>query len=272
MKETLRELVREAAAPGHARNLAREYLQARILGRIQREGGMIPLAFHGGTALRFLYRLPRFSEDLDFTLERERAGFDLRTLMRAVGAGFEAEGYRVNLKLSERRTVHSAALRFVGLLYELGLSPRPQQVLSIKVEVDTRPPAGATCETTVIRRHVTLQLQHHDRASLLAGKLHAFLQRPYAKGRDLFDLLWYLADPEWPEPNLTMLGNALRQTGWQAEVFTAASWRSAVGARLAGLDWRLLRTDVAPFLEPGSDPELLDEPNLRRLLERGAPR
>jgi len=49
--------------------------------------------------------------------------------------------------------------------------------------------------TTVIRRHVTLQLHHHDRASLLAGKLHAILQRTYVKGRDMYDLLWYLSDP-----------------------------------------------------------------------------
>jgi len=41
----------------------------------------------------------------------------------------------------------------------------------------------------MVRRHVLLQLHHHDRASLLAGKLHAVLQRPYTKGRDFFDLL-----------------------------------------------------------------------------------
>ena len=60
-----------------------------------------------------------------------------------------------------------------------------------------------------------LPIQHHDKASLLAGKLHAILQRPYAKGRDLYDLLWYLGDPTWPPPNLTMLNHALRQTGWE---------------------------------------------------------
>jgi predicted nucleotidyltransferase component of viral defense system len=52
-------------------------------------------------------------------------------------------------------------------------------------------------------------LQHHDRASLLAGKLHALFQRRYVKGRDLYDLMWYLSDPNWPEPNLTLLQNAL---------------------------------------------------------------
>ena len=269
MKDVLREIVRETDEPSQARNLVREYLQARILGGIQRAGGMISLAFHGGTALRFLYRLPRFSEDLDFALEGDRARFDLRALTRAIGAGLEAEGYQVVLKLSDRRTVHAATVRFVGLLHELGLSARSEQILSIKIEVDTRPPAGAICETTVIRRHTTLQLQHNDRASLLAGKLHAILHRPYAKGRDLYDLLWYLADPGWPEPNLMLLCNALRQSGWQGTVPTSADWRQVVDARLASLDWRLLAADVGPFLEPGAElVASMTEENVRRLLTR----
>lgn len=41
--------------------IVREYLQMRILQSLQRAGAMIPLAFHGGTALRLLYNLPRFS-------------------------------------------------------------------------------------------------------------------------------------------------------------------------------------------------------------------
>lgn len=70
-----------------------------------------------------------------------------------------------------------------------------------------------------MRRHVTLRLHHHDRAALLAGKLHALLQRPYTKGRDLYDLIWYLSDSAWPAPNLTLLNAALRQTGWGGDVF-----------------------------------------------------
>lgn len=90
----------------------------------------------------------------------------------------------------------------------------------MKFEVDTRPPAGAGLAITLIRRHVTLRLQHHDRASLLAGKLHAVLQRPYAKGRDLYALLWYLSDPGWPAPNLVLLNNALQQSGWPGPPLT----------------------------------------------------
>ncbi|MCL6614276.1 MAG: nucleotidyl transferase AbiEii/AbiGii toxin family protein, partial [Firmicutes bacterium] len=136
-----------------------------------------------------------------------------------------------------------------------------------RIEVDTNPPAGAGLATSLIRRHVLLRLQHHDRASLLAGKIHAILQRPYVKGRDLYDLLWYLSDPSWPVPNLVMLRNALAQTGWTGEVPTEGNWRSLVAERLRGVDWERARADVAPFLPDGFDPGLLAAENLLALLE-----
>ncbi len=266
MKEYLANLVRTAPTPLQARNVVREYLQARILGAMQRAGAMVPLAFHGGTALRLLYASQRYSEGLDFALEREREQYDLRAYLRAIEAELTAEGYALSFKVNDRRMVHSAFVRFPGLLYELGLSPHRDEVLAVKIEVDTNPPAGAGLETTVVRRYVTLHLQHHDRASLLAGKLHAILQRPYLKGRDLYDLIWYLSDPDWPPPNLTLLNNALRQTGWAGPLLTEATWRESVCRRLEGVAWDRAVEDVRPFLGPGADPGLLAEETVRKVL------
>ena len=68
MKDFLKSQLARAQSPLHGRNIVREYLQARILASLQRSGAMVALAFHGGTALRFLYAIPRYSEDLDFAL------------------------------------------------------------------------------------------------------------------------------------------------------------------------------------------------------------
>jgi hypothetical protein len=132
--------------------------------------------------------------------------------------------------------------------------------------VDTNPPAGAGLAITVVRRHVILRLQHHDRASLLAGKLHAILQRPYLKGRDLFDLLWCLSAADWPAPNLALLNNALAQTGWRGPALDEATWRRAIAARLREADWSRAVADVRPFVEPGADVGLLTPENLERVL------
>ena len=266
MKDVLIELVHKAPSPMDGRNLAREYLQARILAALQRAGAMIPLAFHGGTALRFLYTHGRFSEDLDFALEGDRQHYDFRGYLQAIRTELRPEGYSVELKVSDQKTVHSAFIRFPGLLYDLGLSAMPSEVLAVKLEVDTHPPAGAVLATSVVRHFFLLQIQHHDKASLLSGKLHAILQRAYAKGRDVYDLLWYLSDPTWPSPNLFMLNNALAQTHWAGEEVTEANWRKLVGNRLKELDWESIQPDVRPFVEPGFDVSLLTLKNLEQAL------
>ena len=136
----------------------------------------------------------------------------------------------------------------------------------MKIEVVTNPPAGAGLDTTLIRRHVTLRLQHHDRASLLAGKLHALFQRRYVKGRDLYDLLWYLSDPDWPNPNLVLLQNGLQQTGWEGPVLDENNWLDILCKRLRNIDWEKAVADVRPFLERATDVDLLTQENFEKLL------
>jgi hypothetical protein len=266
MKDHLIELVRQLPMPLDGCNLAREYMQARILAALQRAGAMIPLAFYGGTALRFLYAHGRYSEDLDFALEGNPQGYDFRSYLQAIRAELTPEGYAVELKINDRKTVHSAFVRFPGLLYDLGLSAQRSETLAVKLEVDTNPPAGAGLATTVVRHFFMLQLQHHDKASLLSGKLHAILQRSYTKGRDIYDLLWYLSDPAWPPPNLVLLNHALAQTNWRGEKLTEANWRKLVGDRLQTLDWSNILADVSPFIEPGFDLNLLTLANLEQAL------
>ncbi len=266
MKEYLRQLTESGTNVLARSGLAREYLQARTLEALQESGSFMRWAFVGGTALRFLFSIPRFSEDLDFSLiiPGETTGF--HESLTEVRKTFSREGYRIDIDVNERTTVASAWLRFPGLPYEIGLSPHATQVLSIKLELDTRPPPGACLETSIVRRHCTLNLCHYDKASLLAGKLHAVLSRRWTKGRDLYDLAWYLADRQWPEPNLDQLNAALMQTGWNGPILTADTWRSDLAQRLEVLDWERARSDVQPFLERERDIDLVSYENILKLL------
>ena len=266
MKAHLHRLVERANNDLARGQLVREYLQARILQVLQDQGMFVRWAFLGGTALRFLYAIPRFSEDLDFSVLTPGADSALRSALGGVTRALQAEGYRVEATIKDGKTVASAFVKFPGLPHECGLSPRAEQTLSVKVEVDTNPPAGAAIETTLVRRHVTLRLCHYDQASLFAGKLSAVLNRPWPKGRDLFDLAWYLADPSWPAPNLALLNAALTQTGWAGPTMTAANWRQEVRRRLAALDWTAARADVRPFLEQERDLQLVSSDALDSLL------
>ena len=227
---------------------------------------MIPLAFHGGTALRFLFSHGRFSEDLDFALEGDKANYRFREYLRSIQSTFTKENYQVNIRVQDSKIVNSAIIRFPGLLYELGFSSQSNEVIAIKVEVDTNPPTGAVLETSVIRKFVVVQLHHHDKASLLSGKIHAILQRPYLKGRDIYDLFWYLSDQNWPGPNLVLLNNALSQTNWGGGKVTQNNWKKFVLERIQPLNWSLVLADVRPFVEPGFDLDILTKENLEKIM------
>jgi predicted nucleotidyltransferase component of viral defense system len=248
------------------RSVAREYLQARILQSLQDTGAFLRWAFLGGTALRFLYSMPRYSEDLDFSVLDPSEDVRFRAALEHIRTVFESENYNVRIKLNDRKTVYSAFIRFPGLPRELGLSPHAAEVLSVRLEIDTRPPEGAIIETTLVRRYVALNLSHYDKASLLAGKLHSVLARGYAKGRDLYDLVWYLSDRSWPAPNLSFLNAALSQTHWNGPPMTSANWRSVVAERLEGINWDQAAGDARPFLERDNDVSLLSRENCLALL------
>ncbi len=266
MKPLLMEILRDQPDDFRRRSTAREYLQARTLLGLQDSGAFSDWAFVGGTALRFLFQLPRYSEDLDFSLTTPRGDARFEKHMESVGRDLTSEGYDVEIRARTRATVAAAFVKFRGLLYEMGLSRHEDEVLSVKVEIDTRPPAGARAKTRLVRRFVLLNLLHYDRPSLLAGKLHAVLTRKYTKGRDLYDLAWYLADSTWPAPNLLQLNNALRQTAWDGPPATTENWRSLVGDKLATIDWQQALQDVTPFLERSEDTALISRDVLVPLL------
>jgi hypothetical protein len=264
MKEEAVALARGVPDPGQALNRLREYLQAFVLRSFHESEAFRPLAFAGGTALRFLHGLPRFSEDLEFSLVTAE-GYAGRAWMAKVKRDLALAGFNPEVTWNDSRTVHAGWVRVAGLLHEAGLASRPEQKLAIKVEIDTRPPAGARCERRVVTRHVTFLLQHYDLPSLLAGKLHAAITRPYAKGRDWYDLLWYFSQRPPVAPNLALLRNALDQTQ-RGQGLHAQAWRALVLGRMAALDLQAVRKDVAPFLERPQDAALLTREHLEQLI------
>jgi predicted nucleotidyltransferase component of viral defense system len=264
MKEEALALVRGLTDPGQALNRLREYVQAFVLRSFHESEAFRSLAFVGGTALRFLHNLPRFSEDLDFSLVSAE-GYAGREWMAKVKRDLTLAGFSPEVTWNDRKVVHAGWVRVAGLLHEAGLSATPVEKLAIKLEIDTRPPDGARSERRVVTRHVTFLLQHYDQPSLLAGKLHAVLTRKYTKGRDWYDLVWYLSQRPPVVPNLTLLQNAFDQTQGVGR-HNAMLWRELARERLATLNLQAVGDDVSPFLERPQDAALLTRDNLEVLL------
>jgi predicted nucleotidyltransferase component of viral defense system len=269
MKEQALSIIRGKTDPGLALNLLREYLQAFVLRSFHEGEAFRPLAFVGGTALRFLHGLPRFSEDMDFSIVTAE-GYAGKEWMAKVKRDLTLAGFTPEVTWNDTKTVHTGWVRVAGILHEAGLSALPEQKLAIKVEIDTLPPAGAHCERRIVTRHMTFFIQHYDLPSLLAGKLHAAITRKYAKGRDWYDLVWYLSQYPPIEPNLPLLQNALDQTQGIGRS-DAHAWRALVLARIGSLDMAAISADAGPFLERPLDAALLTRDNLMGLFQSSNP-
>jgi predicted nucleotidyltransferase component of viral defense system len=235
------------------RNVLREYLQNYILLLMQKTKMNESLYFVGGTALRFLYGIRRYSEDLDFTAGKGWMKFNLKLFSSRIGQELERAGYDVTIISKDQKTVQRIMIRFAGLLDALGLAGGKEQKFSVHLEIDINPPSGWKEERTIVNIHHPVLIRHYDLASAFAEKLAAVLLRPYSKGRDVFDLFWFKS--RWPslEPNLVLLNNALKQQGLRFEPLKEDTWITAVRRKIEALDWKSVKNDVIPFLESEDD-------------------
>lgn len=259
------QFIEQAKARGpHGLNHLRELLQWEILAALHSAEAFKEVAFVGGTCLRLVHGLHRFSEDLDFSAQKpgqlalvDWIGHVKRHLDDCDLADVEVTGKNAGA------SVASVWVKFPSLLNELGASAMPTQKLGIKLEFDANPPGGAAFERHVVSSPRLMALTAHDLPSLMAGKLHAILARPYTKGRDWYDLVWYLG--RRTAPNLVMLDAALAQipSPWCPK---AADWSAGVSSAAAAANWSEVKRDVGPFLEMAGEVEILDQDVLADVL------
>ncbi len=107
---------------------------------------------------------------------------------------------------------------------------------------------------------------HYDLRSLFAGKVHALLCRKYTKGRDWYDLMWYLSKFKDIEPNYIMLNNAIVQTFKEPLKFTQDNWKIEIKKTVETLDWAKVRNDVSRFFEDSGELSLLEPKTFVNLL------
>lgn len=265
MKEQALEIAAKAASPQDKLNTLREYLQACVLRSLHESEAFRCLAFVGGTALRFCYNLPRFSEDLDFSLDETR-NYKLEKWLAKLKRDLEFANFNIAVSLKAQGPVHSAWIKETGLLKETGLGQTGQK-LSIKLEVDTNPPKGSRSETKVVNKFFLVALRRYDLPSLMAGKIHALTCRKYLKGRDWYDLLWYRSQVPPMDPNVEMLQAAIDQT--EKPPWPAIHWKNHVLEKLAAADISRLVSDVEPFLERPEEIKLLTREFLKSSLGLG---
>ena len=265
MKDELMKLVGSGHSTLQKKNIIREYLQAYILRSLYNNNFFQYCTFHGGTCLRFVYNIKRFSEDLDFALVKNHQKFNYDKTILKVQKELEDAGYSIKLK-TKKKTVLSTLFRFSGLLFELNLSHRKEEYFSIKIEIDSSPPIGGITQIDIINKHFMIGLTCYDLPTLYAGKINAILTRNFTKGRDYYDLFWYLITYKNMIPNLDFLKNALTQFGWKANYPNQSTWKDKLIEVISEVDWKIIKKDVEILLEDIEELNLFTKENILNLL------
>ncbi len=245
----------------HVRAL-REIMQEIALLGLWRSRFFEKAAFYGGTALRILYGMDRFSEDLDFSLLRPEPGFELARYGAAIERELRSFGFEAQLIGREKKDtgpVQSAFLKANTLQNLLtirdgsGNWPIPRdQLLKIKIEVDPDPPQGFSTENKFVLQPIPFSVRTFVLPDLFAGKMHAVLCRRWkgrVKGRDWYDLVWYAATH--PQLHLDHLAQRMFQSrDWErGEPLTPEKFMALAREAVDRLDVGQARREVEPFVK-----------------------
>ncbi|VAW84676.1 hypothetical protein MNBD_GAMMA17-2132 [hydrothermal vent metagenome] len=245
-----------ASGPVEEENALKEIVQEIMLFALWQADFFKVAAFQGGTSLRILHGLNRFSEDIDFILLEPDPAFSWQPYLDLLADTCKEFGIEPEALDRSRmdRNVKAALIKDRSIANQLNLSfinNQRNQKLKIKLEIDCNPPAGSGFEYKYLDFPVDFEVCHQDMSSNFALKTHALLCRPYLKGRDWYDFNWYIAQGE--TPNLLLLQNALFQHGpWRGQPLVIdRGWLvKALGEKISTIDWQDATGDVERFLKP----------------------
>ena len=249
------------------KNALKEVVQEVALCGLSRAGFFKHAAFYGGTALRIFYGLDRFSEDLDFSLVMPNLDFQLNRYFSGVESELAALGLKFSIEEKQKSVdsaIKSAFLKgntkeHILNIYDIqNIGINPDEVIKIKFEVDTNPPAFAQFENKYRLLPSPYLVKLYDMSSLFAGKIHAVICRSWknrVKGRDLYDYVFYLS--RQAKVNLPHLQARLEDSGaWKSsETLTLEKLQEMLKERFEMISYEQAKQDVLPFI---TDPNKLD--------------
>jgi len=232
---------------GKERHMLREYLQYKILEAIVASKHGAKFIFLGGTALRLMYNNTRFSEDLDFD-NIAVSQDEFVQLAKDIRHAMELQGFEVDVSLAGEGA-YRCNVRFKHLLHEAGLSPHDDEKILIQVD-SLAHGFDYTPDMKLLRKFdVTTQVPTTPLDILLSQKLFACVNRPRAKGRDFFDIMFLCG---LTKPNYEYLA-------FKTGVTNETELRAYISEKTAHYNFTSLAKDVAPFLFRASDTHLIEK-------------
>ena len=235
-------------------NAIKEITQEIILYALSKTSFFNHAHFCGGTALRIIHGLNRFSEDLDFATNVVESDFQFNDYMDEVLLTLKQYGLDMIVKKAkDDNFVKARELKEDSDKWTLSFPSNKQlKKIIIKLEIDTNPPAGVVETKAILDFPLLHEVRIGSMETLFSGKLHALLCRSFTKGRDWYDLLWYIKKKS--NINYELLRSALFQMGpYQGQDLKLVNRDFVVrelSSKIKALDWKEIRRDVERFLKP----------------------
>jgi predicted nucleotidyltransferase component of viral defense system len=239
----------------------REIMQEITLAALSRTDFFDKAAFYGGTALRIFYGLDRYSEDLDFSLQKPDSNFSIEPYFKAILDEFKSLGLTVSIKgkkKTKQTAIDSAFLKTETIWQEIILEDiieetgvRSNKTLKIKIEVDRQPPLCFQTEEKLLIRPFSFYVKCFAKPSLFAGKMHALLFRKWknrVKGRDWYDLEWYIKKGI-PLDVSHFLARAKDTNDWQKDSISNEQIMELLATKIKSVSFRRIKEDVVRFIK-----------------------
>jgi hypothetical protein len=238
----------------------REIMQEIALAGLQRSGFFEVAAFYGGTALRIFHGLPRFSEDLDFSLLEKNSDFSLAPFLEGMENEFAALGIKVSVREKNKKTITAVDSAFLkpdttwkeliikAVLPDERIKLSPE--IKIKLEVDTLPPSGFTTEEKLSLRPFSFYTKCFSLPDLFAGKMHALLFRKWkgrVKGRDWFDLEWYIQKGV-PLHLDHFRQRAIDSGDWTRKTLSEKQLKQLLTDKIKAVSFKAVKDDIIRFI------------------------
>ena len=232
------------------RNAIHEVMQQIALAGLARGGFFQKAAFYGGTCLRLLHDMHRFSDDMDFSLLEPDRDFHFEDYFPAVVEEFKLAGKDVEIKMKHKgqpSAIESAFLKESSDVFDIGFTTEKRQ--KVKIEVDIDPPPKFSTEMCVLNEPRSCIVRAYTLPDLFAGKVSAALFRKWKrriKGRDWYDVAWYIA--KRVPLDLAHLVERAKESAPEADVSTPEKVIAAFNARIDSIDFENARMDVEPYV------------------------